>query len=102
MDTQIIMYAAIVLFAIVVFLLLREFFAWYAKRNEQLKNQEEIIRLLRKLNGEDQREYTKHQSKLTIEDQKSGETKKVSISEWQKLKVKPSSKHLVVVDNESY
>lgn len=58
-NTQIVMIISIAVLVIVVFLLLREFFAWYSKRNEQLKNDKEIIRLLKKLINEDSTETKK-------------------------------------------
>ena len=39
-----------ILLAILVFILLREFWCWYYKVNQKMKNQEEIIDLLKKQN----------------------------------------------------
>ncbi len=37
---------------LIVFLILRELYCWYWKINKRIRNQEEIIRLLRKIAGE--------------------------------------------------
>lgn len=41
-----------ILFAIIIFILIRELVCWYYKINKSIKNQEEIIRLLKKIAGE--------------------------------------------------
>lgn len=43
-----------ILFAIIIFILIRELVCWYYKINKSIKNQEEIIRLLKKIAGEPQ------------------------------------------------
>jgi len=54
MNTSILLLVLYVAIAIVAFLLLREFWAWYFKTNESLSNQREMIRLLKKIAGEEE------------------------------------------------
>lgn len=50
MDTAILF----ILILVILFVLCRELLCWYWKINESIKNQKEIIRLLRKLAEEDE------------------------------------------------
>jgi hypothetical protein len=45
---------AIIVIAILIFLLIRNIVCWYWKINLSIKNQKEIIRLLKKIAGEEQ------------------------------------------------
>lgn len=55
-TNDIIFVVAGLVLAIVVLLLLRELNSWYWKINERVRNQEEIIRLLRRIAGKEDKE----------------------------------------------
>lgn len=52
-DPGLLLFLGYCVIVIVIFLLMREITLWYFRVNEQIRNQQEIIRLLRRISGED-------------------------------------------------
>lgn len=50
--SSVVSFVLYVIFIVAVFLICREIVCWYWKINKSIKNQEEIIRLLKKIAGE--------------------------------------------------
>lgn len=50
--SSVVLFVLYVIFIVAVFLICREIVCWYWKINKSIKNQEEIIRLLKKIAGE--------------------------------------------------
>ena len=75
-----------IIITIALILILREFWMWYIKRNQQLKNQEEIISLLKKLNNERSAQELHPENYISLRNKNTKKIEKYTKKQWDDMK----------------